>query len=108
MRAISFDAHIVQFYGACTTTEPAILVMEYMRVRQSDLHASNAHSRCDKRPSPFTWAQPQLCVCDVVVWCNAMIVITRACEKQPDECGPWFPDVTRDRAGRRPAQRHPE
>ena len=33
MRAISCDQHIVQFYGACTTTEPAMLVMEYMRVR---------------------------------------------------------------------------
>ena len=32
MRAVSYDSHIVQFFGACTTTEPAILVMEYMRV----------------------------------------------------------------------------
>ena len=33
MRAISFDSNIVQFFGACTTTEPAMLVMEYMQVR---------------------------------------------------------------------------
>ena len=32
MRAVSYDSHIVQFFGACTTTEPAMLVMEYMRV----------------------------------------------------------------------------
>ena len=32
MQRISYDSHIVQFFGACTTTEPAILVMEYMRV----------------------------------------------------------------------------
>ena len=50
MRAVSYDAHIVQFYGACTTTEPAMLVMEYMRVSRvrhracarHELHA-NAH-----------------------------------------------------------------
>ena len=32
MQRISYDPHIVQFFGACTTTEPAMLVMEYMRV----------------------------------------------------------------------------
>ena len=32
MRAVSYDEHVVQFFGACTTTEPAMLVMEYMRV----------------------------------------------------------------------------
>ena len=37
MRAISYDAHIVQFYGACTTTEPAMLVMEYMRVSENKI-----------------------------------------------------------------------
>ena len=33
MQRISYDPHIVQFFGACTTVEPAMLVMEYMRVR---------------------------------------------------------------------------
>ncbi len=32
MRAVSHDVNIVQFFGACTITEPAMLVMEYMRV----------------------------------------------------------------------------
>ena len=32
LKKVSFDANIVQFYGACTT-EPAMLVMEYMEVR---------------------------------------------------------------------------
>lgn len=32
LKHVSFDPHIVQFYGACTT-EPAMLVMEYMEVR---------------------------------------------------------------------------
>ena len=32
MQRVSYDSHIVQFFGACTTTEPAMLVMEYMRV----------------------------------------------------------------------------
>ena len=31
LKHVSFDPHIVQFYGACTT-EPAMLVMEYMEV----------------------------------------------------------------------------
>ena len=32
MKKVSYDANVVQFYGACTT-EPAMLVMEYMEVR---------------------------------------------------------------------------
>ena len=32
MQRVSYDSHIVQFFGACTTTEPAMLVMEYMQV----------------------------------------------------------------------------
>jgi len=32
MQRISYDPHIAQFFGACTTTEPAMLVMEFMRV----------------------------------------------------------------------------
>ena len=32
LKRVSYDPHIVQFYGACTT-EPAMLVMEYMEVR---------------------------------------------------------------------------
>ena len=48
MRAISFDAHIVQFYGACTTTEPAMLVMEYMRVGEATtLHANARYTPYD-------------------------------------------------------------
>ena len=31
LKNVSFDPHIVQFFGACTT-EPAMLVMEYMEV----------------------------------------------------------------------------
>ena len=31
MQRVSYDRNIVQFYGACTTTEPAMLVMEYMQ-----------------------------------------------------------------------------
>ena len=38
MQRISYDSHIVQFFGACTTTEPAMLVMEYMRVRAEVRH----------------------------------------------------------------------
>ncbi len=33
MKKVSYDANVVQFYGACTT-EPAMLVMEYMEVRR--------------------------------------------------------------------------
>jgi serine/threonine protein kinase len=43
MRAISYDAHIVQFFGACTTTEPAMLVMEYMRVGHLKTLHADAH-----------------------------------------------------------------
>ena len=32
LRKVSYDANIVQFYGACTT-DPVMLVMEYMEVR---------------------------------------------------------------------------
>ena len=32
MQRVSYDSNIVQFFGACTTTEPTMLVMEYMRV----------------------------------------------------------------------------
>ena len=32
LKRVSYDVNIVQFYGACTT-EPAMLVMEYMEVR---------------------------------------------------------------------------
>ena len=32
MQHVSFDSNIVQFFGACTTTEPAMLVMEFMQV----------------------------------------------------------------------------
>jgi hypothetical protein len=34
LKRVSYDPHIVQFYGACTT-EPAMLVMEYMEVHWS-------------------------------------------------------------------------
>ena len=33
LKKVSYDANIVQFYGACTTS-PAMLVMEYMQARR--------------------------------------------------------------------------
>ena len=41
MQRVSYDSHIVQFFGACTTTEPAMLVMEYMRVSMESVHRSH-------------------------------------------------------------------
>ena len=35
MKKISYDANIVQFYGACTTDSGAWLMMEYMEVSRS-------------------------------------------------------------------------
>ena len=40
MQRVSYDSNIVQFFGACTTTEPAMLVMEYMRVSAAPVYTT--------------------------------------------------------------------
>ena len=52
MQRISYDSHIVQFFGACTTTEPAMLVMEYMRVRAAANRSSLSQDRLPAVASP--------------------------------------------------------
>ena len=42
MKKVSFDANIVQFYGACTTADGAWLMMEYMEVRNGCSQGSRA------------------------------------------------------------------
>ena len=37
MKRVSYDKHIVQFYGACTTVNGAWLCMEYMEARSRRL-----------------------------------------------------------------------
>ena len=54
MKKISFDANIVQFYGACTDGTGAWLMMEYMEVSSSSLRTA--------RPYPLLTSPAAACI----------------------------------------------
>lgn len=43
LKSLSFDANIVQFYGACLQEENTMMVLEFMAVRP----LFDAHMQCD-------------------------------------------------------------